>query len=128
MPNLHFFSNQGVLSKYSNAFIPNDTVLGGSSVPVLLLRLAHGAFIIFKPWSCYFSGANMAGKSTLSRQVAVLTVLAQIVSFEWKIRDAHKLLINLDVLGLKSARVLDAPDASRSRVLSYWRKRLSRGW
>jgi len=51
----------GVLS--STEYIPNDTVLGGESAPILLL-----------------TGANMGGKSTLMRQTATLVVLAQIGS------------------------------------------------
>lgn len=54
-------SGNGVLA--SSEYIPNDTILGGKTAPVLLL-----------------TGANMGGKSTLMRQVANLTVLAQIGS------------------------------------------------
>lgn len=47
----------------SNDYIPNDTSLGGDKAALLLL-----------------TGANMGGKSTLMRQVAVLCILAQLVS------------------------------------------------
>jgi len=56
-------SGSGILSSNASEYIPNDTILGESTPPVLLL-----------------TGANMGGKSTLMRQTAVLTVLAQIGS------------------------------------------------
>jgi len=48
----------------SHAFVPNDIVLSSSQCQVLLL-----------------TGPNMAGKSVLMRQVALITLLAQIGSF-----------------------------------------------
>jgi len=45
-------------------FVPNDTVMGGEDGTVLLI-----------------TGPNMAGKSTYIRQVALLTLLAQMGSY-----------------------------------------------
>ena len=46
------------------SFVPNDTPLGGDDGLILLI-----------------TGPNMAGKSTYIRQVALLTLMAQIGSF-----------------------------------------------
>jgi len=48
----------------AGAFVPNDTTIGGEGGSILLI-----------------TGPNMAGKSTYIRQVALLTLLAQIGSF-----------------------------------------------
>ena len=47
-------------------YVPNDTYLGGDLPTTMLL-----------------TGPNMGGKSTLMRQVAVLVILAQIVSLDF---------------------------------------------
>jgi DNA mismatch repair protein MutS len=51
------------LTEAAGTFVPNDTLLGGEDGTVLLI-----------------TGPNMAGKSTYIRQVALLTLLAQIGS------------------------------------------------
>lgn len=45
-------------------FVPNDTYIGTETHPSILL----------------LTGPNMGGKSTLMRQVALITIMAQIVS------------------------------------------------
>ncbi|KAI6203306.1 DNA mismatch repair protein [Aphelenchoides besseyi] len=52
----------GVLNANCSSYIPNDTLLGEK--PILLL-----------------SGANMSGKSTIMRQTALMTIMAQLGSF-----------------------------------------------
>ncbi|KAI6178658.1 MutS domain III family protein [Aphelenchoides besseyi] len=52
----------GVVNANCTSYIPNDTVLGEK--PILLL-----------------SGANMSGKSTIMRQTALMTIMAQLGSF-----------------------------------------------
>lgn len=47
-----------------DSFVPNDTFIGDEEHPSILL----------------LTGPNMGGKSTLMRQVALITVMAQIVS------------------------------------------------
>ena len=49
----------------SDTFIPNDTLLGTDS---------SASFMIL-------TGPNMGGKSTLMRQIALLTIMTQIVRF-----------------------------------------------
>lgn len=44
-------------------FVANDTLLGNEHAPFLIL-----------------SGPNMGGKSTLMRQVAIITIMAQLVN------------------------------------------------
>ncbi|CAD5206742.1 unnamed protein product [Bursaphelenchus okinawaensis] len=56
-------TGQFQLGRNASEFIPNDTTLGWEKPALLLL-----------------TGANMGGKSTLMRQVAVLSVLAQLGS------------------------------------------------
>ncbi len=48
----------------SGTFVPNDTEMGGEG-----------------PWLALLTGPNMAGKSTYIRQVALITLMAQVGSF-----------------------------------------------
>ena len=58
-------AESGLAGKKENtAFIPNDTLLDGSSNRIAII-----------------TGPNMAGKSTYMRQVALITIMAQIGSF-----------------------------------------------
>jgi DNA mismatch repair protein MutS len=52
------------ITEASGSFVPNDTIVGGQSGNMLLI-----------------TGPNMAGKSTYIRQVALISLLAQIGSF-----------------------------------------------